>query len=67
MAERIWEINIQGQAHKVRLEHGTISGRRKIGLDDRLIITDKHLVDYGSQHPFTIKEMTANPDSMSKS
>jgi Fas apoptotic inhibitory molecule (FAIM1) len=55
MAERIWVVNIQGQPHKVRLKHGTITGKREIWLDDQQIVTDRHLVDFGSRHAFTVQ------------
>ncbi len=55
MPKRTWEINIKGQSHIVRLDHGYSSGKCEIWLDDQLIVKEKKLYDYGSQHRFSIE------------
>jgi hypothetical protein len=54
MAQRTWEVDVQGIHHTVNLKHGYWSGRREIFLDGQPLVKDRHLIDKGSQHPFSI-------------
>jgi len=54
VAERTWEFNIDNQQHTVRLFHGGWSGKRKIWVDDALIVEAQNLIDGGSRHSFLV-------------
>lgn len=54
MAERTWEIDIDNQRHTIRLYHGGWSGKRRIWVDDELIVEAQNLIDGGSRHAFLI-------------
>ena len=56
MAERTWEFDIDNQQHSVRLFHGYWSGKRKIWVDDELILETQKLLDNGSRHSFLVTE-----------
>ncbi len=54
MADRSWEVNIEGDTHTVHLRHGHYLGKREIWLDGQRIFEGRQLVDRGSQHQFLI-------------
>ena len=54
MAERTWEFDIDNRQHTVRLFHGVWSGKRRIWVDDELIVEAQNLIDGGSRHAFLI-------------
>jgi hypothetical protein len=62
MAKRTWEFEVEGIPHRLELEHGFISGKRKISLDGLVIEQTSKLshllMDIGSVHRFEIGEST---------
>ena len=56
MAERIWNVKVNGVDHVVKLNHGVISGKRTIWLDGEIVVQGKSLVDHGSKHPIMIED-----------
>jgi hypothetical protein len=56
LAERTWEFSINNQQHTVRLSHGHLSGKRKVWVDDELIVEAQNLIDSGSRHSFLVAE-----------
>jgi len=58
MAGKTWNVNLEGFNHIVELEHGTLSGKRVIKLDGKIIEENQKLVDSGNDHFFMIGEHT---------
>jgi hypothetical protein len=54
MATRHWTLQLDGETHKVRLEHGYWLGMRQIWIDDKLVERSRNLIDFGSIHPIEI-------------
>ena len=54
MASKTWTVNLDGINHTIELEHGTISGKRVIKLDGKVIEESQKLVDSGTDHFFKI-------------
>ena len=55
MGKKVWTFTVKDGNHTVALEHDYFSGRRKITVDDRIILeTGKHLMDAGSMYRFQV-------------
>jgi hypothetical protein len=58
MAKRTWTIELEDGQHTVELDHGYISGKRRISVDGRPVEETARaqdaLFDIGSSHPFNI-------------
>lgn len=59
MTKKKWEVTIEGETHNIELDHGLISGKRKINIDGKNHEIPKSelptgLIDYGSNHKFSI-------------
>ncbi len=56
MATTVWRFICENVVHTVKLDHGTIAGKRIIWLDGNVIVSNEALkfVDTGSNHPFYI-------------
>jgi hypothetical protein len=58
MAQRVWTIELEDGRHTVQLDHGYISGKRRISVDGRQIEETARaqdaLFDIGSSHTFSI-------------
>lgn len=54
MAERTWQIQINGQDHTLRAQHSYWTGQRTVWLDERVVVSDRKLLEYGSWHSFSI-------------
>ena len=57
MAKKNWIVNLEDCEHRIKLEHGYISGKRIIYLDGKVIEHINHnFIDSGSKHEFKINE-----------
>jgi hypothetical protein len=56
MPERTWIIPIAAHEYTLRLNHGTLSGRRQVWVDGTLVLDERKLVDAGSWHAIRIGE-----------
>ncbi len=58
MAKKIWTVALEDGQHTIELEHGYISGKRKICVDGTPIKlppkSANSFLDFGSNHPFKI-------------
>lgn len=55
MAKKIWIIKLDDVEHKIELEHGSVSGKRIIYLDGKVIEYIRYnIFDKGSKHYFII-------------
>lgn len=51
MAKRTWNITLDDVKHTIELDHGTMSGKRRIWIDGQPLL---QLMDFGRQHPFVL-------------
>ncbi|MCP4539085.1 MAG: hypothetical protein GY832_18270 [Chloroflexi bacterium] len=54
MGKRVWEITLGGNKHTVHLDHGTLSGTRRIWVDGQLIEDSRKFFDSGFLHSFSL-------------
>lgn len=54
MAKRTWQIQINGQSHTVRAQHSYWTGQRTVWLDERVVVSDRKLLEYGTRHTFNV-------------
>jgi len=57
MAYKKWEIELEGQKHRIELEHGYVSGRREVRVDGQVLSElnmKSNLLDFGGTLPFKI-------------
>ncbi len=54
MPRKTWHFQLADGSHTVTLEHGSISGKRVIQLDDQVIERSSKLIDFGSTHTFDV-------------
>lgn len=54
MATKAWNVEIDGTTHYVELDHGTMSGTRKITVDDQVVVDKGMSVKFGEKIPFEI-------------
>lgn len=55
MATKAWNVDINGTTHYVELDHGTMTGSRKITVDDRVVVDEGVSVKFGEKIPFEIE------------
>lgn len=56
MARHAWKITLPDGGHAVELEHGYVSGKRRLVVDGTELpeTGKKSLLDFGSDHPFAV-------------
>lgn len=56
MAYRLWEFDIEGESHRVELEHAYWSGNRLIRIDGSIVEKSRKIIDSGSTHTFNVSD-----------
>lgn len=54
MATKAWNVEISGKVHYVELDHGTMSGTRKVTVDDQVVVDKGMSVKFGEKISFEI-------------
>jgi hypothetical protein len=54
MAKKNWTIQLEDGRHSVELDHGALSGKRRISLDGQVVEESQKTIDIGSQHTFPL-------------
>jgi len=54
MSKRCWRVRGETNQHEIRVVHGWLSGRRRIFVNDALVLDDHHVIDGGSRHTFEL-------------
>jgi hypothetical protein len=54
MAKKNWTIQLEDGRHSVELDHGALSGKRRILLDGQVVEESQKTIDIGSQHTFPL-------------
>lgn len=55
MATKAWNVDIKGKQHYVELDHGTMSGKRLIKVDDQVVVDEGMSMSWGHRIPFEIE------------
>lgn len=59
MATKAWNVEISGKTRYVELDHGTITGTRKVTVDDRVVVDEGMRFGLGQTIPFGIEGQPA--------
>jgi hypothetical protein len=59
MAIKAWNVDISGTRHYVELDHGMMSGKRLIKVDDQVVIDEGMSMSWGHSIPFEIEDHPA--------
>lgn len=54
MAKKNWTLQLEDGRHTVELDHGALSGKRRISLDGQVVEESQKTIDIGSQHTFSL-------------
>lgn len=69
MPKVIWSQTIDGNTHKVELFHGYFSGKKKVFLDEKLIVNEQTFKDFGGVFNLKIENrnfrITVEPNFLS--
>lgn len=55
MATKAWNVDINGKQHYVELDHGTMTGKRLIKVDDQVVVDEGMSMSWGYKIPFEIE------------
>ncbi|WNG61381.1 hypothetical protein F0U59_46740 [Archangium gephyra] len=55
MARHVWDVLLRNRMHRIELEHGYFTGRRRLTVDGQTILEQAPgIIDFGSEHPFEV-------------